>query len=163
MSGILKVKDKDRNWIDINVIKGEDGKSAYEQAKEGGYTGTEEEFIALLNGITSPEYTSIKTGTYTGGKESSVTDFYVSLTIGFKPRAVIIASNGQFLTYTLTGSDLIPTIIGGVFVDGDSVVGNNLLEGKPMVFDEHGFSVKNTSGSFKLNLKGTVYSYIAFR
>ncbi len=55
MSSILKVKDKDGNWIDINVIKGEDGKSAYEQAKEGGYTGTEVEFIALLAGLNSSD------------------------------------------------------------------------------------------------------------
>ena len=54
MSSILKVKDKDGNWIDITAIKGEDGKSAYEQAKEGGFTGTEEEFIAFLNGLLNP-------------------------------------------------------------------------------------------------------------
>ena len=57
MSSILKVKDKDGKWIDIAAIKGEDGedgKSAYEQAKEGGFTGTEEEFIAFLNGLLNP-------------------------------------------------------------------------------------------------------------
>ena len=47
MSGILKIRDKDGNFIDFPAIK---GKSAYEYAVEGGYQGTEEEFIAFLNG-----------------------------------------------------------------------------------------------------------------
>lgn len=55
MASVLKVKDASGNWVDITAIKGEDGKSAYEQAKEGGFTGTEAEFIALLNGLTSSE------------------------------------------------------------------------------------------------------------
>ena len=45
-------------YVPLQAIKGEDGtdgKSAYELAKEGGYTGTEAEFIALLNGLTSSE------------------------------------------------------------------------------------------------------------
>lgn len=54
MANILKIKDADGNWIDIPAIKGEDGKSAYEQAVEGGFAGTEEEFIALLNSLTNP-------------------------------------------------------------------------------------------------------------
>ena len=52
---VLKIKDSNGNWIDIEAIKGADGKSAYEQAKDGGYTGTEEEFITLLNGLTNFE------------------------------------------------------------------------------------------------------------
>lgn len=52
MSGILKLRDKDGNFFDIPVITGKDGKSAYEQAVEGGYQGTEEDFIAFLNGLT---------------------------------------------------------------------------------------------------------------
>lgn len=50
---VLQIKDKDGNFIPIPAVKGNDGKSAYEQAKEGGYVGTEEEFIALLNGLTA--------------------------------------------------------------------------------------------------------------
>ena len=50
---ILQIRDKYGKFIPINAIKGNDGKSAYEQAKEGGYTGTEEEFISLLNGVTN--------------------------------------------------------------------------------------------------------------
>ncbi|MBQ7974359.1 MAG: hypothetical protein IJ300_01550 [Clostridia bacterium] len=52
---ILHIRDETGNFVPIYSIKGADGKSAYEQAKEGGYSGTEEEFIALLNGLTSSE------------------------------------------------------------------------------------------------------------
>ena len=45
---ILHIRDKDGNFIPIPAIQ---GKSAYEQAIDGGYEGTEEEFIALLNGL----------------------------------------------------------------------------------------------------------------
>ena len=48
---VLYIRDKDGNFVPINTIR---GKSAYEQAKEGGYNGTEEEFIAFLNGILNP-------------------------------------------------------------------------------------------------------------
>lgn len=42
---ILKVKDEAGNVIPIPSIR---GKSAYEYAKDGGYTGTEEEFTEKL-------------------------------------------------------------------------------------------------------------------
>lgn len=51
---VLQIRDKNGKFIPIPAVKGNDGKSAYEQAKEGGYTGTEEEFIAFLNGLISP-------------------------------------------------------------------------------------------------------------
>ena len=41
---VLKVKGKDGKWFGIDAIRGENGKSAYEYAVEGGYVGTEEEF-----------------------------------------------------------------------------------------------------------------------
>ena len=41
----------------INALVGADGKSAYEYAKDGGYTGTEEEFSAKLAGEFAPAYT----------------------------------------------------------------------------------------------------------
>lgn len=53
---VLKIKDANGNLIPINAIRGEagaNGKSAYEQAKDGGYKGTEAEFIAILNGLTN--------------------------------------------------------------------------------------------------------------
>ena len=55
MAYILNVKDEKGDWIGIPAINGEDGKSAYEQAKDGGYEGTEEEFIAMLNDLTNSE------------------------------------------------------------------------------------------------------------
>lgn len=42
---ILKVRDEEGNVTEIPAIK---GKSAYEYAKDGGYTGTEEEFAELM-------------------------------------------------------------------------------------------------------------------
>jgi hypothetical protein len=42
--GILEVRDKGGKIINIPAIRGSRGKSAYEYAQEGGYTGTEEEF-----------------------------------------------------------------------------------------------------------------------
>lgn len=44
----MRVRDKDGNIKPILAIKGEDGKTAYEYALEGGYTGNEEEFIAKM-------------------------------------------------------------------------------------------------------------------
>ena len=58
---ILHIRDEEGNFVPIPAIKGDDGKdgkdgkSAYEQAKEGGYTGTEEEFVDFLNGLTNSE------------------------------------------------------------------------------------------------------------
>lgn len=48
---ILRARDKDGNIIDIPAIKGDPGKSAYEYAKEGGYTGTESDFNNALANI----------------------------------------------------------------------------------------------------------------
>lgn len=52
---ILYIRDKDGKFVPIPAIQGANGKSAYESAKDGGYTGTEEEFNALLNGLTGFE------------------------------------------------------------------------------------------------------------
>ena len=42
---VLKVRETPSSpWQEINTIKGNDGKSAYQVAVEGGYTGTEAEF-----------------------------------------------------------------------------------------------------------------------
>lgn len=51
---ILRVKDSDGNVTDIPAIqgeKGDPGKSAFETAAAAGYTGTEADFAADLNGI----------------------------------------------------------------------------------------------------------------
>ena len=50
MSDILNIKDKTTNqWVSIPAIKGQDGKTAYEYAVDGGYTGTEIEFSTELS------------------------------------------------------------------------------------------------------------------
>ena len=53
MGSVLKIRDKDGRFVDIPAIKGDDGKSAYEQAVEGGFQGTEEEFIQVLASLSS--------------------------------------------------------------------------------------------------------------
>lgn len=51
---LLKVRDPNTgNIIEIPGIKGDAGKSAYQYAKEGGYTGTEAEFMTLLVEVAS--------------------------------------------------------------------------------------------------------------
>lgn len=105
---ILQIRDEDGNFIPIPAIRGDNGKSAYEQAKEGGYKGTEEEFVAILNGLTFPEDTEhredfnnphkvtasqlgavqIKTDVYIGnGSKSQFVD------LGFTPEMVLIFGN----------------------------------------------------------------------
>lgn len=51
MSNVLNIRDKDGNFVAIPAISGADGKSAYEQAVEGGFAGTEEEFIQILGSL----------------------------------------------------------------------------------------------------------------
>ena len=48
---VLYIRDENGNFVPIPALRGE---SAYEQAKEGGYQGTKEEFIAFLNGVLNP-------------------------------------------------------------------------------------------------------------
>jgi len=50
---VLYIRDGNGKFVPIPSIRGSNGKSAYEQAKEGGYNGTEEEFIVLLNSSTA--------------------------------------------------------------------------------------------------------------
>jgi hypothetical protein len=52
---ILYIRDKNGKFVPIPAIQGANGKSAYESAKDGGYTGTEDEFNSLLNGLTGFE------------------------------------------------------------------------------------------------------------
>ena len=49
----LLIRDENGNFVPIHAIRGEDGKSAYDQAVEGGYQGSEEEFIALLGNLSA--------------------------------------------------------------------------------------------------------------
>ena len=51
------------NYEDVGIALGYDGKSAYQYAKEGGYTGTEEEFSLILSSISAAGYEIIKNKT----------------------------------------------------------------------------------------------------
>ena len=74
MASILKVRDADGTVHEIYALQ---GKSAYQYAQEGGYTGTEEEFAAKLaakkfanpNALT---FTGAVTGSYDGSAPLSV-------------------------------------------------------------------------------------------
>lgn len=50
---ILHIRDENGNFVHIPALKGDDGKSAYEQAVEGGFQGTEEEFVQLLASLST--------------------------------------------------------------------------------------------------------------
>ena len=52
---VLYIRDNDGKFIPIPSISGKDGKSAYQYAQDGGYTGTEEEFAEKLAGENKPE------------------------------------------------------------------------------------------------------------
>lgn len=65
----LKLKDKDGNWIPLPTIQGADGKSAYQQAVEAGYTGTEAAFYAALVSLEDGPFLPTSGGTMTGPLE----------------------------------------------------------------------------------------------
>lgn len=95
---ILQIRDEDGNFVPINALRGDVGKSAYEQAKEGGYMGTEEEFITLLNSLT--DRVQIKTGTYEGTGNYGE-DYPNMLTFDFDPKFIIITGDdGTFNSCT---------------------------------------------------------------
>lgn len=48
MPSVLYIKDKNGNFVGINALRGVPGKSAYEQAVEGGYEGSENEFNVVI-------------------------------------------------------------------------------------------------------------------
>lgn len=76
MASILRIKQDDQ-WIDIPILQGSNGKSAYEIAKKNGFLGTEIEWLESLRGQ-SPE---IKDGYWwigdynTGVPATSIADF----------------------------------------------------------------------------------------
>ena len=75
---ICKVWDAEQSkYVGIPAIKGTDGKSAYQYAVEGGYTGTEEEFAAKLaqEKFANPyalTFTGAVTGSYDGSEAVTV-------------------------------------------------------------------------------------------
>ena len=96
---ICKVWDAEQSkYVGIPAIKGTDGKSAYQYAVEGGYTGTEVEFAEKLaaempeklpnpNALT---FTGAVTGSYDGSAAvtvnipSAVTDDHINSLIDTK-------------------------------------------------------------------------------
>ena len=91
---ILKVKDENGNIIEIPAIQ---GKSAYEYAKDGGYTGTEEQFASKL----ATEY--LKSGyeqyLYTGNTYNIQLElggmFLVSFYSGYNVGALYLVQTGD--------------------------------------------------------------------
>ena len=77
MAAILKVRDTDGTVHEIHALQ---GKSAYQYAQEGGYTGTETEFAAKLaeempEALPNPNaltFTGAVTGSYDGSAALSV-------------------------------------------------------------------------------------------
>lgn len=79
--GIFKVKNPETGkWESVKAVKGDPGKSAYEFAKDGGYTGSEAEFAAKLakefpDSLPNPHkliFTGAVSGEYDGSGEVTV-------------------------------------------------------------------------------------------
>ena len=105
---ICKVWDAEQGkYIGIPALKGTDGKTAYQYAVDGGYTGTETEFAAKLaaempdklpnpNAIT---FTGAVTGSYDGSAPltvtipSAVTDAHINSLIDTK---LGVIENGSY-------------------------------------------------------------------
>ena len=102
---IFKVWDAEQGkYVGVPAIKGANGKSAYQYAVEGGYTGTETEFAAKLaaekfanpNAIT---FTGAETGSYDGSAAmtvnipSAVTDDHINSLIDTK---LGVIENGSY-------------------------------------------------------------------
>lgn len=60
-AAILRVRQADGTFAEIPALK---GKTAYEYAQEGGFTGTEEEFMALLLGDREYDASAITSGVF---------------------------------------------------------------------------------------------------
>ena len=102
---ICKVWDAEQGkYIGIPALKGTDGKTAYQYAVEGGYTGTEAEFTEKLaaekfanpNALT---FTGAVTGSYDGSAPmtvnipSAVTDAHINSLIDTK---LGVIENGSY-------------------------------------------------------------------
>ena len=102
---ICKVWDAEQGkYIGIPAIKGADGKSAYQYAQEGGYTGTETEFAEKLAAekFANPNtltFTGAVTGSYDGSAAmtvnipSAVTDAHINSLIDTK---LGVIENGSY-------------------------------------------------------------------
>ena len=94
-------------WKPVEELKGADGKSAYQYAKDGGYTGTETEFAEKLaaekfanpNALT---FTGAVAGSYNGSEAmtveipSAVTDDHINELINTALNAIGVAEEGAY-------------------------------------------------------------------
>lgn len=53
--GGIRIRNESGQFEDVQIFKGADGTGAYDEAVEGGYTGTKEEFQQTLADIGSVE------------------------------------------------------------------------------------------------------------
>lgn len=89
---------------------GADGKTAYQAAKEGGYTGTETEFNAALGGMKNAPFLPLSGGTITGGLQVN----YIAGIDGGKFDTGGINVTGSFTTDGDVTVDLKGCVINGV-------------------------------------------------
>lgn len=123
---IMRVKQQDGTLVDIPFGKGANGKSAYQYAKDGGYTGTEAEFTQLLGNLdnggsytetdptvpdwakksTKPTYTAAEVGALPSTTKipSKVSD--LTNDSGFITSAPVISVNNKTGAITLSASDV---------------------------------------------------------
>lgn len=117
---VLKIYDENHNPIPIPAIKGADGKSAYESAQDGGYTGTETQFNSdLANVSAKADKPTIKTTMdavaavntqYFLGTQSTVS-ITIPSTAGIGQEILVCFTSGSTaatLTCNLTGFSFVP-------------------------------------------------------
>ena len=143
LSGVLKIKDKNTNeWIGVDAIKGDQGKSAYQQALEAGFNGTEQEFAQGL--IDLPNVTKCKFGTYTGKGLSNIIQF---VNLGFTPSAVMVTRS--FVDINDKGTNDDGTINDGTNGRGRQIYQGFCLKGEPLKQYYDSFSYDGTGLTYK--------------
>jgi hypothetical protein len=93
-SGILRIRQPDGSIIEVPVGMAANGKSAYEYAKDGGYTGTEAEFAAKLAApFTTPQMY--------GAKADGVTDDTAAIQAALDKGGIIYFPAGRYKVTSL--------------------------------------------------------------
>lgn len=138
-------------WKSIGQLTGPTGKSAYESALDGGYTGTEAQFnvgLAQLGAVPR-----IVTGYYTGNGASDGVSHSQTIALGFTPKYV-------FVSQVDGAGNLNGTLLGGAATDEKPLV----FSGQNAIYiGANGFTVyqKATTSGVSLNRNATVYTFIA--
>lgn len=107
---------EDGNWgisgLDTGVkAQGMDGKSAYQYAVDGGYTGTEEEFAAKLNASAADAYTKTESDTKTAAalnEAKQYTDNEISELINGAPTT--LDTLGEIATAMAENADVVEAL-----------------------------------------------------